>query len=422
MKRILFALVALLLASVCWGAPLTLTLMNNGIVKFPEGEDQFRGAVGVIEKIAGDYAAKNGIKVEFVYRDVTQGSLTFDTMLAAGKPPDVWIDASGYMPNYMNDNYALQLEKYMDTKPYIKGLLDLYTIGGHVYCAPLVNIATGMAINTTMLEAVGYTMPSVDKWTTDEFLNLAGKLKAAGYPATMIMGKGGFIGWDDVWLYAFGAKMIDNGKVAINSKEARAALAFIKQLIDSGYAYPNALEQNDDAGVELFTTGQVFSCMMQNGHTDYWIPEQVKAGKTKLFGYTFVEFPHAVGMKHAPVSGYQTVAIAHKSKVEATNKLIGGLVAAVTGKEAQWYYCTVTGGFPTISGFTPQIGTAAAPSYKAIREVAATAGVYKEWPDGPKYAEVKRLWATMTEQWLRGKLTTDELLNQFEVEGNKVLK
>ena len=422
MKRLALCVMALAVVSAGWSQ--TLTLMNNGVVKFAAGEDQIRPYVGAVEMLVDRYAQTNGIKINMVYRDVSKGSLTFDAMLAAGNPPDVWIDAGGYMPNYMNDAYALQLEKYLDLSGFREDMISLWTRNGHVYAVPFVNIATGMAINTDMLKEIGYELPPLAQWTTDEFMRLAARLKAAGYPATMIMGKGGFNSWTDVWFYAHGATMFgeDKSRVAINSYEAGQALNFIRTVIDRGYT-PAPLEVNDDDGVELFTTGKVFSCMMQNGHTDYWFPEQLKQGKiAKIPGYTFIEFPHATGRAHTPVSGYQTVVIAHKQRTEALNKLVAGLVGAVTGKEMQFYYATITGGFPTLKNFQPDIGAAALPSYKAIAGLASTAGSYKEWPDGPKYVEARRLWASMTEQWLRGKLTNVQLLSRFEAEANKILK
>lgn len=422
MKRVLFLLL-LGLAVAGWSQ--TLTLMNNGIVKFPAGEDQFRGYPGIIEQIAGDFAARHpGVRVNMIYRDVSKGSLTFDAMLAAGNPPDVWIDAGSYMANYVNDNYALQLEKYLDLRAYRPDLLSLWTRNGHVYALPLQNIATGMAVNLDMLRRINYTLPPVEGWTTVEFLNLAAKLKVAGIPATAIQGEGGLNSWTDVWLYAHGASMFngfDYSRVTINSPEAVAGLEYIKAIIDRGYTVP-PLETNDDDFVELWSVGKVFGGIMQNGHADNWVPEQVRQGKLAApFDYTFVEIPHAPGRSHTPVSGYQTVTIAHKSSQEPRNVLVAELAAAVTGKEAQFYYSIVTGGFPTLLNFMPNIGTAAYPSYKAIAGLASTAGVYKEWPDGPKGAEVRRLWNSMTEQWLRGRLATRQLLAQFETEANKIL-
>jgi ABC-type glycerol-3-phosphate transport system substrate-binding protein len=360
-----------------------------------------------------------------VYRDVSKGSLTFDAMLAAGNPPDVWIDAGSYMADYLHDGYAIQLDRYVNTSIYRPELLAPWTRNGHIYALPLQNIATGMAINLDMLKTIGYTMPTVDKWTTTEFLALAARLKTAGYPATMVMGRGGMNSWTDVWLYAFGAEMFkgtDYSRVAINTPQAIQGLEYIKTLVERGYT-PPPLEVNDDDGVELFTTGRVFSCMMQNGHSDYWIPEQVRQGKIAApINVTFVEFPHAPGRQHTPVSGYQTVTIAHKSGNATRDKLIADLAAAVTGKQAQWYYSTITGGFPTLKDFAPEIGTAAMPTYKAIAGLAQTAGVYKEYPDGPKGREVRRIWYVLSEQWLRGRLTSQAFLAQFEAEANRALR
>jgi ABC-type glycerol-3-phosphate transport system substrate-binding protein len=414
-------LVALVVAG-AWSQ--TLTFMTNGVSRVSDAEAQFRYKNGVLEEIIARFAVANKIKVNVVTRDVSKGSLTFDAMLAAGNPPDVWMDAGSYMVNYMNDDYALQLEKYLNLKDYDANLLALWTVNGHVYCIPFQNIATGMAVNLDMLKQIGYTLPELAKWTTDEFLSLAAKLKDAGIPATMIMGKGGMNSWTNVWLQAFGAAMFKPGdfsRVTVNSPQALTALAYIKRLADNGYC-PPPLEVNDDDGVEMFTTNKVFSCLMQNGHADGWFPEQVKAKKIAVEpDYTFIEFPHAAGRAHTPVSGYQTVVLTHKSKSEATNKLVAALALEVSGREAQFQYCTTAGGFPTIKGFVPETGTAAKPSYKAIAKLANEAGVYKDWPDGPKGLEVRRVWYTLSEQWLRGKSTDAVFLSQFETEANAVL-
>jgi len=421
MKRLFVLILVALAVAGAWSQ--TLTVMENGYSTVSEAEAKFRYAGGPIEWITQRFAAANKITINTVYRDVSKGSMTFDALLAAGNPPDVWRDAGGYMISYMNDSYALQLEKYLDLRDYDPALLSLWTKDGHVYCLPFSNIATGMAVNLSMLKQIGYTLPPIEKWTTDEFLILSARLKSAGIPATMIMGKGGFNGWTDVWFYAFGAKMFgaDTSRVAINSREALAALDYMKTLIDRGYT-PPPLEINDDDGVEMFTTNLVFSCMMQNGHTDGWFPQQLANGKiAKVPEYTFIEFPHAPALKHTPVSGYQSVVLTHKNKNEATNKLIAALAKELSGYEAQWYYCTVAGGFPALKDFAPDIGTAAAPSYKAIAKLPGVAGVYKEWPDGPQFQEVKRLWVSMSEQWLRGKLTAAAFLSQYEAQANAIL-
>ena len=425
MKRIVFVVVLAVLAAVAWSAPVTLTFLHNGYPKFAAGEELVRGYPGPLEKLVADFEKANGVKVNMVVRDVNKGSLTFDAMLEAGKPPDVWLDAGSYHVKYMTDDYALDLSKYMDLSKFQKGLLDSWKVAGKQYAVPMANIATGLAVNLDMLKTIGYTLPTMDKWTTDEYLDLGAKLKSFGIPLTCIQAKGGINSWTNVWLRAFGAQMFKPGdwsRVAINTPEAIKGLEFIKKIIDLGYTTP-PLETNDDDLVELFTTGKVFSGMMQNGHTDYWVPEQVKQGKLdKEFAMTFIQFPHAPNVKATPVTGYQTTLLAHKSKDEARNKLIGKLVAALSGYENQWYWATITGGFPTLKDFAPALGAAAKPSYKAIAELAPVVGVYQDYPYGDKGAEVRRIWYTLSEQWVRGKLGAAEFLSQFEAEANKALK
>ena len=424
MKRVLVFLF-LAMAVLSFAAPVKLTVVTTGPYKFFEGED-FRGYPTAAAKMIGEFEKANpGYKVEFIIRDLTHGSMTVDALMAAGTPPDVWVDASGYFDKYLNANYAIPLEKYIDVKQFQKNLVDIYTREGHVYGIPTANICGGFAINLSMLESIGYTMPEQKNWTTDEFMKLSALLKAKGIPSTMVMGKGGMGTWNNVFLYAFGAKFFngrDYSKTVINTKEAVAGLNYIKALVDAGYAYPNAIEQNDDMGVDLFTTGKVFSCMMQNGHTDYWIPEQVKQGKLeKEFKYTFVEVPHAPGRAHTPVYGYQTIVVAHTSKNAAKDKVIADLAYRFLCKEFQFYEIGVGGGFSTINGFAPVVGASARDSYKAINVLASTAGLMEDFPPGDKGAEVDRIWSTYSEQFLRGKIEAQDMLNKFEAEANKAL-
>jgi ABC-type glycerol-3-phosphate transport system substrate-binding protein len=426
MRRLVVALCVLIMAATAWAAPITLTVVNSGNMGFPEGED-FRGYASINEKIAGDFEkAHPGVKVTIIVRDQKQGSLPVDAMMAKGTPPDVWLDAEGYFANYLNAEYAVPLEKYIDTKIFQKDLIEKFSRNGHVYALPEIQVAGGFAINLDMLDAIGYKLPEQKDWTTDEFLNLGAKLKSVGIPLTMIMGKGGFNTWDNVWLFAFGAEFFKNrdySKTTINSKEAVTALDYIKKLIDLGYAYPNPVEVNDDDGVELYTTAKVFSCMMQNGHADGWIPAQIKAGKlAKAFKYTFIEVPHAPGRAHTPVYGYQLIAVGHATKDEARNKLVAELTAVVSGKEMQYYNQILSGGFPTIINWAGAgLGMASIDSYKAISKLPAQAGYFEEFPANPKGAECKRIWRTMTESFVRGKMTAQQMLAQFEVEANKIL-
>ncbi|KKL59456.1 hypothetical protein LCGC14_2215190 [marine sediment metagenome] len=432
MKKILIVLIVLVLStSICFAVGqsedvMTLTWVASGKpMAFPEWEDS-EGYAGVQEKIAAQFEKENpGVKVIVLYRDVTQGSLTVDAMMAKGEPPDVWLDAQDYFLKYLNDDYALRLEEYMDTSIYFDHLIDLFTKDGHVYALPENNVAGGFAINLDMLDQIGYTMPAQEDWTTDEFLRLSAKLKAAGIPSTMIITQNGISAWNFPWLYAFGAEMYRNGdysKVTINSPEAVEGLNYMKKLVDLGYAYPHPNELNEDAAVELFTSGQVFSSMMQNGHTDYWLPQQVAQGVIeKEFNLTFVEAPHAPGREHTPVFGYQTIAVGHKSDDEERNKMIAKLTAAAASMDMQYYVCVVAGGFPTIKGFEPDEGNAAKASYKAIRKLSSIAGQMDLGDLSQHSTELYRPWKLLMHAFMDGKITAEEVLSQYEAEAIKII-
>jgi len=393
---------------------------------FPEGVDP-QGFPGVQEKVAADFEnAHPGVKVTVLYRDVTQGSLTVDAMMARGEPPDVWLDAQGYFLKYMNDDYALRLDEYVDTSIYYDYMVEPFTKNGHVYALPQNNVAGGFAINLDMLKLIGYDMPEQPDWTTDEFTRLSKRLQAVGIPSTMISTMDGMHSWLWPWIYAFGGALFENqnhSKVTINTPEAIKGFEYMKMLVDEGYAYPYPNEQSQDTAVELFTTGRVFSSMMQNGHVNYWLPQQVAQGVIeKEFEVTFVEAPHEPGREHTPTFGYFTVAVAHKSDNEERNKMVAALAyETAVGKEYMYALCTVGGGFPTIKGFAPADGNAAKPMYKAIDQVRRNAGLMDLGALSPLSEELDRPWKPLVQAFIAGEISVQDMLNQYEAEAKQIL-
>jgi hypothetical protein len=208
----------------------------------------------------------------------------------------------------------------------------------------------------------------------------------------------------------------------MNSPEALKGLEYLKKLDTLGYAYPNPLEVDDDSAVELFTTNQVATAAMQNGHADGWIPEQIKLGKIKEAPVIrFVPVPHAPGLKDTPLYSYQTIAVAHTSGNAGKDKLIADLTLALVGKEAQFYNCLIAGGFPTVKNWQPKLGTSANQMYSDVAALMQTAPVLHPRPPGDLWPEVRRIWYTLSEQWWRGKITAPAFLAQFEKEANVVL-
>ena len=71
------------------------------------------------ELMIAEFLEENpNITIDYVLRDVTQGSMTTDAMFAKGTPPDVWADAGGYFRDLFNVEDLLPLEEYMDVSVY----------------------------------------------------------------------------------------------------------------------------------------------------------------------------------------------------------------------------------------------------------------------------------------------------------------
>lgn len=431
MKKVFIGLMFLLLAIGLFAGGqddgvMKLTWVVSGQPRpFTEWEDS-EGFPDVESKLIAGFEADNpGTKIRLVFRDVTQGSLTVDAMMAKGDIPDVWMDAQGYFVKYLNADYALPLEQYIDTSVYYDHMIQPWVRNGHVYAVPWVSVAGGFAINLDMLKEIGYAMPAQPDWTTDEFVRLSKKLKAVGIPSTMIDTLDGMNSWIWPWIYAFGGALFENNdysKIALNTPEAKKGFEYMRMLVEEGYAYPYPNEQSQDTAVELFTTGKVFSSMMQNGHVNYWMPQQVAQGKIdKEFDVTFVEAPHAPGREHTETFGYYTIAVAHKSDNEARNQMAANLARMSTGEEFQFTNCVGNGGFPTIKGLTFDKGAAAKPTYKAIDSV-REAGLMDLGSMSAGAQELNQATTIPVQAFFAGKIDAQELLDTYSAEAARILK
>jgi ABC-type glycerol-3-phosphate transport system substrate-binding protein len=433
MKKFAFVLLSLLMAVSLFATgesekTYELTVVTSGSYSWEYAPGYFDtgGFDSPQDLIHAEFEEKHNVKINYVIRDVTQGSMTVDALIEKNEWPDVWIDATGYFKDYLNAEDSLPLEEYMDVNVFQDWLIEPYTSNGHVYAIPVVNIGTGMVINTDMLDEIGYTLPDMKDWTIDEYIRLAKKLKANGQYVTTVATMKGFNAWMYPWIFAFGGELFADGdysKVAINTPESRRALEFMKMLVEDGYAVPYPNEVDDNKTVELFTTGKIFGAMMQNGHTDYWVPEQVKNGVLEeAFDYTFIQFPHVPEIEATPVFGYQTVVNVHRSDDETRNKLAAELAAEYLSVRWHDYATTLSGGFPVRKGYkSPNVGTAAKPSFRAVEEVVAASGLMDLGGLNPRTREARDAALIPIQRFADGDISAQEFLDQFEAEANAML-
>jgi multiple sugar transport system substrate-binding protein len=136
-----------------------------------------------------------------------------------------------------------------DLKPYLKALLDIFSVGGKLYGLPLMaHYGTNVLYyNKSKWGAAGVTIPADGNWTVDQFVAAGQKVvnKAqdqwAYRPEFSIDQYGAF------WVRQFGGEVMDAAgkKCLLDTPEARAGLEWVHnlqakfQLIDDFYRTPN---------------------------------------------------------------------------------------------------------------------------------------------------------------------------------------
>ena len=134
-----------------------IVIDSGGLSWNQEAQDYYdkQGYERVNDVIIAEFEAKHpNVTVNYLHRDVTQGSMTVDALIAKGQWPDVWIDAGGYFREYLNPETSLPLEDYVDISRFQDDMISPYTRGGQTFAIPAVNIATALAINTSMPKLV----------------------------------------------------------------------------------------------------------------------------------------------------------------------------------------------------------------------------------------------------------------------------
>jgi multiple sugar transport system substrate-binding protein len=156
-------------------------------------------------------------------------------ILQAGETKyDVYKLDSFEVPAFVNNDWLVPLDSYLDKAfldSQLPGLLDMNRkMGGKLWGTSYMNSGEYMYVNTAMMSKLGLTDPPK---TWDEFYQVCKKAKQAGvleYPFAEM--------WPDqiTWermLQNFGSRLFDDkGNAVFNTKEAVAAVNFMKKLND----------------------------------------------------------------------------------------------------------------------------------------------------------------------------------------------
>jgi len=241
MKRVFIVLLAVLMTATVWAEAEVEKETTELTALMPWG----REVPGPYGYLFEQFEIENpDINLTILRLDNTAGStLSMDALLAAGDPPDVLFDWVGRASKYMLPGFALPLQDVMDIAPYLPGVLDPYTVDGDVLGIPAPAGTQGMAINTTIMDAIGYTVEF--DWTVDDFLEMCELVKdyygGEKWGTGMIAGNQSGDYLIRNWFPAFGAAFYapgDYSRTIVGETGGAKVYEFFQHLVTEEYIPP----------------------------------------------------------------------------------------------------------------------------------------------------------------------------------------
>ena len=286
------------------------------VLHAPEGPP-FSVTQYATEKLKADFP---DVEVVLMQVDLSDGStLTMDAMLAAGTPPNVYIDYIGRASKYIVGEYALALnDRVRDIDQYQEGILEPYTRNGFIYGLPAPGSAQGMAINLEIMDEIGYEVPW--NWTIDDFLEMAELVKQHYNGEKWATGmfaanqSGDYL--INNWFAAFGADWYgsDYADVTIASIEGERTYQFIQTLVVNGYVPPGAATLTDDDYVIQWAKGDIAATAFFPNWTAPYFTTVIEQGlRDEPFDYIFVPFPHASDKPPTPTYVSTAALVVHQT-------------------------------------------------------------------------------------------------------------
>lgn len=411
MKRFLVLIFCILSTSILFAAPKTLTVLTGMVVKY-DGQSIYTIAE---EKLKKDYP---DVKIVYSIIDVTAGStMTMDAQLAAGTPPNVYMDSTVRAGKYMDPSFALDLSKYVrDLSKYSKGVLDPYKRAGKLLGIPQYGGAQGICVNLDIMDDIGFTVKW--DWTIDDFLKMAElvKQKYNGKKfATMLFAanqSGDYLLHN--WFEAFGAHYYLNGDYN-NSTIAKTggakAYSFYQTLIKNKYVPDNAATLDDDGYCLQWLSGNLAATTFFPNWTAGYLKTGMDQGIiTKPFRFAFVPFPRGPGVKSVPTYINNGVYVVYNSPDRELNEIAARFVEYANGAEAQSLSAKYENTVPNRSDAIPSSDPRVAETTKIV----STNGVYDAGLTDRRFTERRALQFPILQKLFSFKITPEDAIKEYE--------
>lgn len=190
------------------------------------------------------------------------------TQLTSGTAPDVFYIGDDRVASVIPNNVLMALDEYLDADGSVisrddfnQGVYDIAVLDGSVYALPNdVNPDTWW-YNKSALEAAGITEDPAElaangEWTTEKFLEMSDKLKAAGLASLAFWN---YWATHDTWMISQGGEVYDeNGDYVANVNDASIAAMeeFSQRVQDGEFLVADILPEGSGSDT-LFLTDQL---------------------------------------------------------------------------------------------------------------------------------------------------------------------
>ena len=409
MRKIFILFLGIIFSSILFAQ--TITVLTNAVTVH-DGKTIYTIAEDMLKK---DFP---NVKVQYQIIDVTAGStMTMDAQLAAGTPPNVYLDSSVRAGKYMDVNYALDLSKYIrDLSKYNKGALDQYYRSGKLLGLPQYGGAQGICVNLDIMKDIGFTVKW--DWTIDDFMKMAQlvKDKYQGKKfATMLFAKdqsGDYLLHN--WFEAFGAHYYVNNDYnnAVIAKTGGAkAYAFYQKLIKNGYVPANAATLNDDDYCLQWLSGNLAATTFFPNWTAGYIKTGIDQGIiAKAFNFTFVPFPRASGVTKVPTYINNGVYVVYNSPDKKINEIAARFVEYANGLAAQ----DLVVKYESCVSNRSDVPASVDPRVAEISKIVAQNGVYDAGLTDPRFTERRSLQFPILQKLFNFQISPEDAIKEYE--------
>jgi multiple sugar transport system substrate-binding protein len=257
-----------LLLTACGGgggsspAPAAPSKLSGTLLMAMPGDNP--GDLALRKQLAKNFMADNpGVKVQFTVIPSTSYNQKVQTMIAGGKPPDIFNGGDVQIPNYVGKNFVTDLMPYVKRDHYDLKAFSPQIIDSLTYDGKLVGLTDNydtqvMYYNSDLFKKAGVAEPTSD-WTWNDFMSAARKL-TSGSGSSKVYGAV-YDDWfapyfDQIWADGGDPYPANGTKCGFDSPQAVQAFTEIQDLYKQGLS-PTPSQFSANGTEQQFLTGRV---------------------------------------------------------------------------------------------------------------------------------------------------------------------